>query len=191
MEDSVGNHQPPGDPADSTVDMEVDLQAGDTERDAGDLRAMSQSADSPHNVFTQPNGTIIIEKIDSPAIRKERSMRRKAERQKQVGANLSAGSGQKDDITESEPGPSSSQNNPMEKVEGYKKAQALDGFEDESELSELSEDESESNEEEIQEEPSILREDDKKQPRKPPKKQSSKVELFENSTIGEFVVSVN
>lgn len=168
--------------------MEVDFQADDTDRDAGDVRAMSQSvdrADAPHNVFTQPNGTVIIEKIDSPAIRKERSMRRKAEKQKQVGASLSASSGQKDDIAESEPGPSSSQDNPMEEMEGYKKAQALDGFDDESELSELSEDESESDEEEIQEEPSSPRENDKKQPKKPPRKQSSKAEQFENSTIGE------
>lgn len=153
---------------------------------------MSQSADyidAPHNIFTQPNGTVIIEKIDSPAIRRERFLRRKAERQRYMETSLGA----QENIIESQTDSSKTLINLMEKVEGPKKAQTLDGFEDESELSELSEDESESNstqKEEMKAKPSLPKEKFKKQ-QKPPKKQSLKIEQFEDSTIGELVISAN
>ena len=50
----------------------------------------------PHNVVKQPNGVVIIEKLDTPATRREKNLRRKAEKQKmvfQAGEAISAGSG--------------------------------------------------------------------------------------------------
>ena len=38
----------------------------------------------PLNVVTQPNGVIIIEKLDTPAIRREKNIRKKAEKQRQA-----------------------------------------------------------------------------------------------------------
>lgn len=48
--------------------------------------------EGPHNVITQPNGVIIIEKLDSPATRREKYMRRRADKQRKVadGADGSA-----------------------------------------------------------------------------------------------------
>ncbi|KAF8159256.1 hypothetical protein B0H34DRAFT_702732 [Crassisporium funariophilum] len=53
----------------------------------------------PHNVVKQPNGVVVIEKLDTPATRREKNLRRKAEKQKLValatgssGPPLSAGS---------------------------------------------------------------------------------------------------
>ena len=43
--------------------------------------------DVPHNVVTQPNGVVIIEKLDTPAIRRERNMRKKAERRRMEQGN--------------------------------------------------------------------------------------------------------
>lgn len=43
---------------------------------------VDEDIDAPHNVVTQPNGVVIIEKLDTPAIRRERNMRRKAEKRK-------------------------------------------------------------------------------------------------------------
>lgn len=40
--------------------------------------------DEPHNIVTQPNGVVIIEKLDTPAIRREKNIRRKAEKQRQA-----------------------------------------------------------------------------------------------------------
>lgn len=42
------------------------------------------------NLVTQPNGVVIIEKLDTPAIRRERNMRRKAEKQRLAGVAASA-----------------------------------------------------------------------------------------------------
>jgi hypothetical protein len=42
------------------------------------------------NLVTQPNGVVIIEKLDTPAIRRERNMRRKAEKQRLAGVAVSA-----------------------------------------------------------------------------------------------------
>jgi len=54
-----------------------------------------EEIERPHNVVTQPNGVIIIEKLDTPATRREKNLRRKAEKQKmavQAGEAISAGS---------------------------------------------------------------------------------------------------
>ncbi|KIM39576.1 hypothetical protein M413DRAFT_447053 [Hebeloma cylindrosporum] len=42
------------------------------------------------NLVTQPNGVVIIEKLDTPAIRREKHMRRKAEKQRLAGVAASA-----------------------------------------------------------------------------------------------------
>jgi hypothetical protein len=42
------------------------------------------------NLVTQPNGVVIIEKLDTPAIRRERNMRKKAEKQRLAGVAASA-----------------------------------------------------------------------------------------------------
>ena len=47
-----------------------------------------------HNVVKQPNGVVVIEKLDTPATRREKNLRRKAEKQKmaaQVGEPTTAG----------------------------------------------------------------------------------------------------
>ncbi|KAF4611305.1 hypothetical protein D9613_007262 [Agrocybe pediades] len=44
--------------------------------------------DEPLNVVTQPNGVVIIEKLDTPAIRRERNSRKKAERRKLADQGL-------------------------------------------------------------------------------------------------------
>ena len=54
-----------------------------------------EEIERPHNVVTQPNGVIIIEKLDTPATRREKNLRRKAEKPKmavQAGEAISAGS---------------------------------------------------------------------------------------------------
>lgn len=53
-----------------------------------------EERERPHNVVTQPNGVVVIEKLDTPAIRREKNQRRKAEKQKmvQAGEAVSAGS---------------------------------------------------------------------------------------------------
>ena len=42
------------------------------------------------NLVTQPNGVVIIEKLDTPAIRREKNMRRRAEKQRLAGVAASA-----------------------------------------------------------------------------------------------------
>ena len=54
-----------------------------------------EEIERPHNVVTQPNGVVVIEKLDTPATRREKNLRRKAEKQKmvsQAGEAISAGS---------------------------------------------------------------------------------------------------
>jgi hypothetical protein len=54
-----------------------------------------EERERPHNVVTQPNGVVVIEKLDTPATRREKNLRRKAEKQKmvsQTGEIISAGS---------------------------------------------------------------------------------------------------
>ena len=54
-----------------------------------------EEVERPHNVVKQPNGVVIIEKLDTPATRREKNQRRKAEKQKmvfQAGEAISAGS---------------------------------------------------------------------------------------------------
>ena len=55
-----------------------------------------EEIERPHNVVTQPNGVVVIEKLDTPATRREKNQRRKAEKQKMVsqagGETISAGS---------------------------------------------------------------------------------------------------
>ena len=41
-----------------------------------------EEIERPHNVVKQPNGVVIIEKLDTPATRREKNLRRKAEKQK-------------------------------------------------------------------------------------------------------------
>jgi hypothetical protein len=55
-----------------------------------------EESERPHNEVKQPNGVTIIEKLDTPATRREKNLRRKAEKQKMViqagEAAISAGS---------------------------------------------------------------------------------------------------
>ena len=53
--------------------------------------------DVPHNVVTQPNGVVIIEKLDTPAIRRERNMRKKAERRRMEQGNGRSRGGKTDE----------------------------------------------------------------------------------------------
>lgn len=57
---------------------------------------LEDESERTHNVVKQPNGVVIIEKLDTPATRREKNQRRKAEKQKMVfqaaGEAISAGS---------------------------------------------------------------------------------------------------
>jgi len=169
----------------------VNHSAGETDPavdNSNESRAVSHATDDidvPHNVVTQPNGTVIIEKLDTPAIRREKSMRRKAERQRQTEANISAGSSHKEEL-ETEPASSIPQSNIADG-----KAQGFDFLNDESDLSELSDDETELSNE--AQEGQVVEE--KRSPpkiatirqRKPPRKKPPRVEQFVDSTIGNLL----
>ena len=87
-----------------------------------------------HNVVTQPNGVVIIEKLDTPATRREKNLRRKAEKQKmaaQAGeTNISAGSSS--NLSAMQPAP------PTMTSQVHKPFGSMPGDDMESELSELS-----------------------------------------------------
>lgn len=53
-------------------------------------RMASPVDDAITNLVTQPNGVVIIEKLDTPAIRREKNMRRKAEKQRLADVAASA-----------------------------------------------------------------------------------------------------
>ena len=53
-------------------------------------RMASPVDDAITHLVTQPNGVVIIEKLDTPAIRREKNMRRKAEKQRLAGITASA-----------------------------------------------------------------------------------------------------
>ncbi|KAH9479291.1 Peregrin [Psilocybe cubensis] len=111
--------------------------------------------DGPLNVVTQPNGVVIIEKLDTPAIRRERNMRRKAEKRRQAalgpdGTSISAGSSTISGIKPSADQPEEITSGnfslrppaSMEDVEANSAKEIVRNGEDddESELSELSDD---------------------------------------------------
>ena len=90
-----------------------------------------EEIERPHNVVKQPNGVVIIEKLDTPATRREKNLRRKAEKQKmavQAGEAISVGSSN----NLSRPPPSSATS------QAYRPFGSRLGDDMESELSELS-----------------------------------------------------
>ncbi|KAF8880213.1 hypothetical protein CPB84DRAFT_1792691 [Gymnopilus junonius] len=63
--------------------MEIDLGGDRPPIDSVSRGAsLVGDADGQQNVVMQPNGTVIIEKLDTPAIRRERNLRKKVEKQK-------------------------------------------------------------------------------------------------------------
>ncbi|KAF9483021.1 hypothetical protein BDN70DRAFT_358633 [Pholiota conissans] len=88
-------------PSDGAMDVDVNVEGDRSfESQLGGPESVishAQSADSsllveePLNVVTQPNGVVIIEKLDTPAIRREKAMRKKAEKEKQRQAARVAG----------------------------------------------------------------------------------------------------
>jgi hypothetical protein len=108
--------------------------------------------EEPLNVVTQPNGVVIIEKLDTPAIRREKNMRRKAEKQRQAAraaeessAPVSAASSSVPIIKQSPPPPPTIPPAPSPRPPPSTQAENKDqpgdfdfNFEEESELSELS-----------------------------------------------------
>jgi len=158
--------------------------------------------DAPHNVLTQPNGVLIIEKLDTPAIRREKAMRRKAERQRQAAQALDNGlnavaSGSRQAIQRSSSG-FADPNTSNDTEDDKNAAQAEEGDGDESELSELSEEESEQPEaaagggpkEEQVAETQVIRSKGRTRPRRSTRPKRPKLEQFEDSTIGMSLKSV-
>ena len=95
-----------------------------------------EERERPHNVVTQPNGVIIIEKLDTPATRREKNQRRKAEKQKmafQAGEAISAGSSSNLSVIQVPQPPISSSNSQAHRLLGSRLGDDM-----ESELSELS-----------------------------------------------------
>jgi len=150
-------------------------------------RAVSATGDIdvPHKVLTQPNGTVIIEKLDTPAIRRERFMRRKAEKQKLAEVNMPTGSTYREGRPRVESGPSIPRSKSVTEMEKDEKLPSYDNFEGESDLSELSEDGSQEVENEKPEEDLLgKREPTGTQLRKHPKKKALKGDQYSESTIG-------
>lgn len=81
--------EPKHNPDDASMAMDVD---GEGDRSfhsrPGDYSGISHAGDDnldePLNVVTQPNGVVIIEKLDTPAIRREKNIRKKAEKKRQA-----------------------------------------------------------------------------------------------------------
>ena len=95
-----------------------------------------EERDRPHNVVTQPNGVVIIEKLDTPATRREKNLRRKAEKQKlvsQAGEAISAGSSSNLSVIQLSQPPISSATSQVHRPFGSRLGDDM-----ESELSELS-----------------------------------------------------
>ena len=96
-----------------------------------------EERERPHNVVKQPNGVVIIEKLDTPATRREKNLRRKAEKQKmifQAGEAISAGSSSNLSVMQLSQPPFSSATSQVHRRFGSR----LLGDDLESELSELS-----------------------------------------------------
>jgi hypothetical protein len=184
---SAEDQQSPGRPPDDTSCADAEILVGDIDEHQSVSQAVSVTGhiDVPHNVLTQPNGTVIIEKLDTPAIRRERFMRRKAEKQRLAEASLSAGSTHREDTPRLEPGLPQTKSVAETAKDG--KSQSYDNFEDESDLSELSEDDSQELEneghEDIQEDLQGKRSTSTQQ-RKSARKKAIKVEQYPESTIG-------
>jgi hypothetical protein len=168
-----------------------------------------EEIERPHNVVKQPNGVVIIEKLDTPATRREKNLRRKAEKQKmavQAGEAISAGSSNNLSVVQlSRPPPSSATSHAH---------RARHGDDMESELSELSDLASEvpdkadrmviANAEELKDEdkihkllqPEVERErEEPKSPSRPehslqkkdkPKPKDPRTEDFPGGTLGKF-----
>lgn len=167
----------------------------------GDSVIDENEIDGPHNVLTQPNGVVIIEKLDTPAIRRERNIRRKAEKQRQAalgpdGASISTGSSNLSagNPSVSAPYPRGAVQQDMPPPETGQDSQYTKdaGIEDdmESELSELSDD-SDGSEEYRAEDAPVLTPSTSSAPRlKATKsvrpKKVRKIENYEDGTIGGF-----
>jgi hypothetical protein len=137
--------------------------------------------DVPHKVLTQPNGTVIIEKLDTPAIRRERFMRRKAEKQK-LAETIPTDSTHRQGTTRVH-----SVSQSVAETDKDEKLPTYDTFEDESDLSELSEDESQ----ELERHEDVEKEEElpgkrvsTSTQRKPVKKMVPKFDQSPESTIG-------
>jgi hypothetical protein len=94
-----------------------------------------EARERPHNVVKQPNGVVIIEKLDTPATRREKNQRRKAEKQKMVlaGEAISAGSSSNLSVIQLSQPPFSSATSQVHRPFGSRPGDDM-----ESELSELS-----------------------------------------------------
>ena len=90
----------------------------------------------PHNVVKQPNGVVIIEKLDTPATRREKNLRRKAEKQKMAAqANEAISAGSSTNLSVTQP----TQPSPLPATSQVHRPLGLRQVDDmESELSELS-----------------------------------------------------
>ena len=177
----------------SSANSEISVDDDDEEEEAEEeiidehrtvSRAVSPTdeIDVPHKVLTQPNGTVIIEKLDTPAIRRERFMRRKAEKQKLAEASIPTGSTHRESRARVQSGSKS-----VAETEKDEKLPSYDNFEDESDLSELSEDESQELENETQEavgENLLGKRGSGTHQRKFVKKKATKVDQYPESTIG-------
>ena len=100
-----------------------------------------QVIERPHNVVTQPNGVVVIEKLDTPAIRREKNQRRKAEKQKmviQAGEAISAGSSSNLSVVQVSHPPISSPTSQEVPSQVHRNFGSRLGDDIESELSELS-----------------------------------------------------
>jgi len=75
---------------DNAMDLDVQMYSHPPASQTDEATSISRApslhidvdVDVPHNVVTQPNGVVIIEKLDTPAIRRERNNRRRAEKRK-------------------------------------------------------------------------------------------------------------
>lgn len=185
---SVEEQPSPGMPPDAiSADAEVPADSTDEPRSLSRAVSATRGIDVPHKVLTQANGTVIIEKLDTPAIRRERFIRRKAEKQRLAEANLSVESTHQESMLMTEPGPST----PLTKavtVTTKDEMQNYDNFEDESDLSELSEDESQGlgseGHADAEEDLPSKRESTNEQPRKSSRKKVTKIDQYSEATIG-------
>lgn len=188
VDTSVEEELSPGMPPNVSLFPDAEILT-DNSGNTDELRTVSRAVaatdtiDIIHNVVTQPNGTVIIEKLDTPAIRRERFMRRKAEKQRLVEASVPVGSPRPDGMSAMEAGPSLLQTKSVEASNKDGKLTSYEDFEDESDLSELSEDESQSLE--IEEHEDAAEDLPGKEPADSKKRSPrKKIDQYPESTIG-------
>ena len=81
---------PPDIKHEAGIPMDVDGLPSQNPIPPSASRMASPVDDAITHLVTQPNGVVIIEKLDTPAIRREKNMRRKAEKQRLAGVTASA-----------------------------------------------------------------------------------------------------